>query len=320
MRKTRMLIGVMVTIAFTVITSTACMTPTAQPEPATTPVPQVEDTPTAPTAEPTTVVEPQAALVNGEAILLADYERQVARYEASMAAAGYDFSTAEGRELLEQGRAWVLELMIEQLLVSQAAAREGITVSDEEVDATIASLRDEIGEEAFQGWLANENMPLEEMRERLRSDMIAMDMANRIADRVPTRAEHVHARHILLGTEEEARSVLSQLQAGGDFAVLAGLHSYDISTRDAGGDLGFFPLGVLTSEEVEQAAFALQPGQISDVIQSPLGYHIIQVVERIPDMEISAENMRLLHDRAVRDWIEELRAAAQIERLVSITP
>ncbi len=266
---------------------------------------------------PTNTTEPLAAVVNGDPIALAAYERQVERYESSMVAAGQDPSTPEGQTALAQGRQWVLDLMIEQLLIGQAAVEEGMSVTDEDVDATITGLREEIGDVAFDDWLTQEGITLDEMREQLRQDMLATQMANRIAETVPTHAEHVHARHIVVGTQEEAQVVLSQLQAGGDFASLARTYSQDISTRDLGGDLGFFPMGVLTSREVEAAAFALQPGQVSDVVVSELGYHVVQVVERAPDREIAPENLRMLRDLAVRTWLDGLRAGADIQVLVA---
>jgi parvulin-like peptidyl-prolyl isomerase len=267
-----------------------------------------------PTATPTT--EPVAALVNGTSISLEAYEHQVSRYEASMVAAGEDLDKPEGKEALAQGRQWVLNLMIEQVLIEQAAAEEGITVTDDELQATIDSLREEIGDEDFNAWLEKEGMSLEQMRERLRSDMIATKMANRIAESVPQTADHVHARHILLATREEAERILSQLEAGEDFATLAREHSNDVSTRDVGGDLGFFPPGVLTSDAVETAAFALQPGQVSGVVESELGFHVVQVVERMPDQDVSPENLRLLRDKAVRGWLNELRESADIQIFV----
>jgi parvulin-like peptidyl-prolyl isomerase len=208
-------------------------------------------------------------------------------------------------------------MMVEQKLIEQAAIEEGLTVTDEDIETTIDSLRSDIGEEAFDAWLVQEGITLEDMRRQLRQDMLATQMANRIAESVPAQAEHVHARHIVVSTLEEAQLVLSQLQAGGDFTSLARTYSQDMSTRDLGGDLGFFPLGVLTSKEVEAAAFALQPGQLSDIIQSELGYHIVQVVERVPDREIEPENLRLLRDQPVRAWLDELQASADIQVFVA---
>ena len=302
------------------LTFTACtdvITPTMQT--VVTPVVST-NTPEPPTVTPSPTPEPQAALVNGQPILLADYEREVALYAASMAAAGQDATTAEGQEALAQGRDLVLEMLINQLLIEQAANAAGITASDEELDATIQALRAETGEEAFQQWLGDQGMSPEDFRKRLRSDTIATHMANRAVESIPTHSEHIHARHILVNTEEEARQILSQIQAGGDFVSLARTYSQDVSTRDTGGDLGFFPIGILTAPEVEAAAFVLQPGQVSDVIQSSMGYHIVQVVERVPDMEIDPENLRLLREKASRAWLEGLRAAADIQRFVSSTP
>ncbi len=267
---------------------------------------------------PTPTPEPLAAIVNGTPILLADYERQVALYEASMGNAGQDTTTEEGQQALAEARRWVLDRMIEQVLIEQAAAQAGITVDDAEVEAAIQALKADLGEAAFEERLRDEGMTLDEMRAELRREMIASKMASQIAAQIPTQTEHIHARHILVDTEEEARQLLDQIRAGADFAELARRYSQDASTRDAGGDLGFFPRGILTSPEVEEAAFALQPGQISDVIRSELGYHIIQVVERDPAMEVSPENLRLLRDKAVRTWLEGLWAKANVQRLIPI--
>ena len=311
-------------IPFALLLLTACTAPaiapgpvatTAAPEPG---APSVEPTATPVSPAATATTEPLAAMVNGQAIPLEAYQRQVSRYEASMVAAGQDPNTPEGKEAMAQGRQWVLDMMIEQAVIEQQAVAEGIIVTDSDVDTNIEGLRADIGEEDFNAWLVQEDMTFDEMRARLRGDMIATQMANRIAESIPTRAEHVHARHILVATEEEARQILGQLQAGADFATLARTYSQDISTRDLGGDLGFFPQGVLTSKEVEAAAFALQPGQLSDVIQSDLGYHIVQVVEQAPDQEISPENLRLLRDQAVREWLDQLKASADIQ--VFVTP
>ncbi|MBN1876757.1 MAG: peptidylprolyl isomerase [Anaerolineae bacterium] len=296
-------------------TASTAAVPKAQVDDNTPVMPTLTPTPNPPT--PTVTPEPLAAQVNDTLILLAEYERQVALYEASMRAAGQDPNTPEGQSALNEARGWVLDRMIEQVLIEQAAIQAGVTTSEEEVDVTIQSLIDEIGTEAFEERLKNEGMSLDELRVELRREMIATQMANKIASDIPQSGEHIHARHILLNTEEEAQQILAQLQAGADFVSLAQQYSQDASTRDLGGDLGYFPMGILTSPEVESAAFALQPGQISEVIPSALGYHILQVIERVPDSSISPENMRLLQDKAVRTWLEDLWATAEVQRFIS---
>ncbi|MDX9955078.1 MAG: peptidylprolyl isomerase [Anaerolineae bacterium] len=268
------------------------------------------------TQEMTPTPEPLAALVNGEIITLAEFERQVSSYEATMTASGQDFSTPEGQAALAEARKWVLDTRIELLLINQAAAREGVAVSDADVEAAVAGLVNDIGQAALEERLRQEELSLEQMRHELHQEMTASRMIEHVITGIPTRAEHINARHILMPTREEAERVLAQLRAGADFAALAQRYSQDMYTRDRGGDLGYVPRGILTAPEVETAAFSLQSGQISDVIHSALGYHIVQVVDRVPDQEISAENLRLLRDRTVREWLDDLRKQANIEIFV----
>ena len=269
-----------------------------------------------PTPEP-----PLAARVDGQPIYLADYERELGRYEASLLSRGIDPSSPEGQANLAQARAWILNVMIEQVLTEQAAAAEGIFVSDAEVDAYMQVMIDENGgEEAFRAKLAEWGEIYEDAWREVRAQLIGMAVTQRIIEGVPTAAEHVHARHILVDTSQEAERILAQLQAGADFAALAKAYSQDTSTRESGGDLGFFPRGILVAPEVEEAAFALQPGQFSGVVTSVLGYHIVQVVERDQARSVGPESLRLLQDRAVQEWIEGLWAQAVVERFVETTP
>jgi len=302
--------------------STACVptfvtfTPTSVPSGIpTTPVPSG---PTATTILPSPTPErPLAALVNGQPVYLDDYEHNLARYEASLPSRGIDPSSPEGQENLAQARGWILNVMIEQVLTEQAATASGVVVSDAEVDAYMQVMIDENGgEEAFRAKLAEWGETYEEAWQEVRTQLIGMAMTQRIVEAVPTTAEHVHARHILVDNPTEAERILAQLQAGADFAALATSYSQDSSTRESGGDLGFFPRGILIAPEVEDAAFALQPGQFSGVVTSPLGYHIVQVIERDPARSLSPENLRLLQDRAVQSWVEGLWAQATVQRFV----
>ncbi len=276
----------------------------------------------APTATPVSVTPtatevPLAAIVNGEPIIMADFERQMANYEASMAANGEDSTSPEGQESLEQARQSVLNWMIEQLLIVQAASDMGIEVTDGDVDAVIDDLVSDIGQEAFDERLEREGLTLEEMRAQLKVQLLASRMAERVVENVPERALHVNARHIVVDSEAEAQRLLEQIRAGADFAALAREYSQDAFTRERGGDLGYFPRGILTSQKVEDVAFELQPGQVSDVIESELGYHIVQVLDRVEDMEVSPENLRMLKDKAARQWLDDLWDEAEVERFVT---
>jgi len=310
--------------------STACvpaLVTSAPPTPATTNTSIASATVAAdPTATPTpspssTPDRPLAALVNDQPIYLSDYERELGRYEASLLSRGIDPNSTEGQTNLAQARTWILNVMIEQVLAEQAATAVGISVTDEEVDAYMQEMIAENGgEEQFRAKLTEWGETYEDAWQEVRTQLIGMTMTERIVEQVPTTAEHVHARHILVDTAEEAERILTQLQAGADFATLAKAYSQDTSTRDSGGDLGFFPRGILVAPEVEEVAFALQPGQFSGVVTSSLGYHIVQVVERDPARSVSPENLRLLQDRAVQKWIEGLWDQAVVERFIETAP
>ena len=135
-----------------------------------------------------------------------------------------------------------------------------------------------------------------------------------LAAEVPTAAEQVHARHILVETEEEAQQVLERLEAGEDFAALANELSTDPASE--GGELGWFPRGQMVAE-FEEAAFALQPGEISDPVQTSFGYHIIELLERDPDRPLEESMLAQVRAAALSDWIEEARQSESIERFWS---
>jgi peptidyl-prolyl cis-trans isomerase C len=95
--------------------------------------------------------------------------------------------------------------------------------------------------------------------------------------------------------------VLQQLnQAGANFATLA--FGYDLST---GGDLGWFPRGYLTQPAVEEAAFSLQSGEVSAIIETDFGYHIIQVIERDENKALTSEARQTLGRKALQRWLDE---------------
>ncbi len=264
---------------------------------------------------------PLAARVNGEPIYLADYERELERYKDSLEAQGIDPNSEEGQDKVNQARGWILNVMIEQVLTEQAAEKVGVEVTDAQVEQYMQDMIAESGgEEAFRAKLEEWGETYENAKREVRVQLIGTQMTQRVVADVPESAEQVHARHILVDTKEEAQHIRSQLEAGADFAALAKAHSQDKSTRDNGGDLGYFPRGILVSSEVEEDAFSLQPGQFSEVITSPLGFHIVQVVERDPDRAISAENLQLLREGAVQNWVESLWAQADVERLVEVEP
>jgi parvulin-like peptidyl-prolyl isomerase len=151
-------------------------------------------------------------------------------------------------------------------------------------------------------------------RRLFESGLYRTKLQSALAEEVPTTAEQVHARHILVETEEEAKEVLERLDAGEDFAALADELSKDTSTE--GGDLGWFPRGQMVTE-FEEAAFALQPGETSDIVETSFGFHIINVMEYEADRPLDEATLSQRKDSALENWLAERRYSDAVERFWS---
>jgi parvulin-like peptidyl-prolyl isomerase len=236
--------------------------------------------------------------VNGEAITLAVFEREIARYETAQATLGIDLAT------LGNYRAEVIEQLIDLTLLAQFAINQGMELSEAELDERFQAATASNGVAA--GYTADE------YRSELRREILASRTIGAITDVLPSLIEHTSARHILVATLEEAESLLDELANGADFGTLAVIHSRDPSSRPAGGELGWFPKGLLTMPEVEEAAFSLQPGEVSGVIESALGFHILEVLGR-EDRPLVGEILTDYRVAAVDEWLADQRQRAEIE-------
>src|SRR3954467_5532441 len=130
--------------------------------------------------------------------------------------------------------------------------------------------------------------------------------------------QEVHARHILVETEDQAKKIEDQLKKGADFAELAKKESKDPGASD-GGDLGFFTKDQMVPE-FSAAAFALEPGKISDPVKTQFGWHIIKVDEKrtrkAPDFEqVKPQIETYVVRKAQADYVAKLRQTAKVERM-----
>ncbi len=279
-------------------------------------VPGVGPSPTPPPPTPTPVPPtatplPSAAVVNGEPILLKDYQAELARFEAAQTARGTDLAT------LGDYKAQVLNSMIGLSLLAQGAQTVGVSFSHADVQAKIDQLASDLGgNEAIGAWLAANSYDVSTFERDFRQELMAAQMVDKLSAKVPDTMDQVHARHILVATSDQAEQLRQQISDGADFATLAVENSIDLSTRPAGGDLGWFPPGYLTSPEIEQAAFSLQPGEVSPVIETKLGFDIIEVLER-GEHPLSPDAKRHLQTAAVQDWLASQRQTAQIDLLIN---
>jgi parvulin-like peptidyl-prolyl isomerase len=260
---------------------------------------------------PTITPQPEiVAMVNGQPITRDQFDRELARWNAGRASLG--LGEADGAAMQE-----VLDLMIEQELIRQTAANQGVVASEEEVNGAINQMVQESGQEAFDSWLSANFYTPEEFRKLVELQLISTKLTTPIADSVPTTADHAHARHILVNTEAEANEVLTRLYAGEDFAALAAEYSVDVTSKTNGGDLGWFPRGGLVIPEVEDAIFSMQPGQTSGVIAtSCCGYDIVQTLEFAP-REVDADTRLRLVQQAIDTWSLGLRNGADIQQTIT---
>lgn len=279
--------------------------------------PIVLPTETAVPVTPTPEV-PLAALVNNEPLPLAAYEAELVRYEKAVAELGSAPANANYQSE-------VLDALIEQLLIRQAAAAQGIAITDEMVNQAMTELQNRAGSaENFAAWMEANQYTEEEIRNEAAYGLILEQMVTAVTANVPLAVEQVHARYIQVDDPTLANTLLAQIQNGDDFATLAQIHSLDNITGENGGDLGFFAPGTLLVPEVEVAAFALtEPGSVSQVISAtnregnPV-YYLVQLIERDPERPLDAAARSVLLQQSFETWLDSLWQAATIERLIEV--
>lgn len=131
---------------------------------------------------------------------------------------------------------------------------------------------------------------------------------------VPTTTEQVRARHILLPTQADAADVLALLrEAPNSFADIAKVRSTDESNKDEGGDLGWFGRGVM-APEFEVAAFTTAAGQITGVISTTFGFHIIKVEERDANRPLTESELANSKAQAFNEWLQTAILSADVTR------
>jgi foldase protein PrsA len=263
---------------------------------------------------------PLAARVNGQPIFLDVYQKQVAQTEKALTEQALILEGEEGQAQLAQIRQNVLNGLIEQAIIEQAAAGAGISVTQEELEATVQqSIALGQGQETLDQWLAENDKTMETFRETQRSQLIASKMIEYVTATVPTTAEQVHARHIRTSDRAAAQALLDQLKGGANFAALAQQASEDVSTAANGGDLGWFPRDVpLMPPQVVESAFALPQGGISELVESDQGFHIVKVEARETNRPLAPEMLLYLRQKAFETWLTDEWHKATIERFIDM--
>ncbi|HEX2644907.1 MAG TPA: peptidylprolyl isomerase [Thermoanaerobaculia bacterium] len=249
----------------------------------------------------------------------------------------------------------VLDGIIARTLLGQAAKSQGVTITDEEAKKEVDQLKSRFpNPEAFQQALTAQKMTeqglLAEARRQMAvqkyvetkilnaltvTDAAAKDFYEKNKEQMK-RPEQVHARHILIRVDPKAtdadkqkakakaQDILARAKKGEDFAKLASENSEDPGSKGNGGDLSWFSHGQMV-EAFDKAAFALQPNQISDLVETQFGYHIIQTLERKPESVVPFEEAKARIEQylkqrqtqeAVQARIQELRTQGKVETFI----
>ncbi len=255
------------------------------------------------TQTPTEIPQNLALLVNGEGIPLEYYDGEVFRYKLAMQELGETMLSDE------EIRQTVLDDIVGQALLAQAAYAGGFTISDEALDERITALAQEIGgQEALDAWMAAQGYSAVGFRYALRLSIALEWQKAQIFANVPEAMEQVHARQIFARTQEGAERAMASLEAGTAFDEIA----WEFSP-ETGGELGWFPRGYLTVPIVEEAAFSLQVGERTDIIESELGYHILLVIDRQTDRLLTTDARQTLQRQALSEWVKAAKEQAQIK-------
>ncbi|HSH45856.1 MAG TPA: peptidylprolyl isomerase [Longimicrobiales bacterium] len=298
----------------------------------------------APAAAQSELVDRVVAVVGDSVVLESDILIEVERLRA----AGRPIPP-EGPQL-DQLKLEQLEAMVNELVIIHAAQRDSVEVFDDEIQAQVDDAMSEMerrvgGRQALERALEQEGLTLQSYRDNMaqgirRNAIRQRYMATVQQERRPppvtddeiraffearrneigTRPATIEFRQIVVSPQAtdsarnaalaEAENVLSQLREGEDFEVLARRHSDDPGSRERGGDLGWFRAGRMVPE-FERMAFSLRPGQISPIVESSFGFHIIRV-DRVRGPERQARHILIRPEITDRDRARTRDRAAEV--------
>lgn len=254
-----------------------------------------------------------AAVVNGIVIGMDEFRAVAMDTQRVYVERGLDPNSAEGQQELLRLRRQVLDDMINLTLIEASAAEMGITVDDSEVEAAIeVSIAALGGREQFEQALAEHGTSMADVRAMERAGILGLKVQEKITADLPDTAGAVHARHILCETEAACQAALARLRAGEDFGAVAAEVSTDKATAERAGDLDWVIRGLLPSRQVEDALFSLPVGQLSNVVQTDFGYHVIEVLASNPAQALEEDQMNELRQQRLLDWLKSQRRKATI--------
>jgi peptidyl-prolyl cis-trans isomerase C len=305
------------------------------------------------TAEDSADPDKKVAVVNGTVITEAAFNREMERVQRQYAAMGGHINDTEMPAIRKD----VIENLIAGELLYQKSQEEGIKVDEAEVNAHIEGLKKRFPDETkYKNALESAHLSEASIRSDFtRAKAIGQLIDKQIYENVAVseeetkkyydenqklfvHPEQVRASHILIKVDAQAddeakakaraqiEDIKKKLESGEDFAALAEEHS-GCPSAAKGGDLGFFRRGQMVPP-FEEAAFGLKPGELSDVVETRFGYHIIKVTDHKAEAPIEFEKVKDKLEQHLRQsklqeevarYIQDLEKDAKIERLLPET-
>jgi len=282
-----------------------------------------------------------AVKVNGESILIKDYDARVADAQKTYEKQGMKFDTDQGKAALLQIKSQLLDRMIEGKLIAQEVKNQKLNPEAAKVIEQEDIIKKNIGDDVkFQDTLKQQGMMEPELKnfltvyEKVTADVkvpsdsdVKAFFDKNIANY--NQPESVTARHILVKTEAEAKAIITQLAATKDTAAILPLFeqlakdkSTDTGTKDSGGELGIIPKGKMVPE-FETAAFAQKVGTFSTTpVKTEYGYHVILVETHTPAIaaefakvkaQVEQDALNAAKDAKFQTYFDDLHKKAKLE-------
>jgi peptidyl-prolyl cis-trans isomerase C len=293
----------------------------------------------------------KAAVVNATVITQEDLDRELSVIQQRLLSEGKILNESQ---LLETKKK-VLEGLINVELLYQEAQMQGAKVSDEAINNQLGNVKSRFpNKDEFKSALSKINLTEAELITQIKRALTVQQFIDQkfvqkvtISDKEPRayydanqaafkQPEQVKASHILIKVGPQAdepqkaaarkkiEEIQQRVQKGEDFAALAKEFSEGPSSPK-GGDLGYFRKGQMM-KPFEEAAFALKPGEVSDMVETSFGYHLIKLIDKKPESTIAYEDIKdkiqeYLKQKKVREqvdlYVADLRGKAKVEQFLN---
>jgi peptidyl-prolyl cis-trans isomerase C len=291
--------------------------------------------------------EGKVATVNGVEISQKEFDKAMRGFQAQMSKTGRSTGPAELEKIREQ----MLDNLIAEELLYQESQRKGVKVDPKAINEQFEGMKKRFsGEEEFKNWLSSMDLSEASFKSRLERNLAIRELVDsQFGEKITVsdeeikayydsnqdsfkKPEQVKASHILIKVEPKAdesqkagarkklETVQAKLQEGEEFDALAKEYSEGPSSTN-GGDLGYFGRGRMV-KPFEDAAFALKPGEVSGIVETQFGYHLIKVTDKTAATTITYDEIKdrlsqyLKQEKLRKEmglYIESLRSKAKVE-------